>query len=121
MGPQNATGVFNSTNTPFGQQDAYQNTVRPAGWLMGIPIYPDSNVTTTDGASTNADQILVGSFKNAILWESGSPREFTFDGVASANVNLRLQLVHYAAFIVRLPAAFSLISGVSLAPPVFTV
>jgi len=119
-GPYNALGVVNSIAPPFGQDDPTESAVRPAGWIMGIPVYPDANISTTLGSGTNEDEILVGSFKNAILWEDRQGiREFTFAGVASDHLNLRLQGVLYASFLVRFPQAFAVISGSSLTPPTF--
>lgn len=117
-GPYNALGVLTSGDGPMGQSDSNQSQVRPAGWLMGIPVYPDANIATTLGSGTNADEIIVGAFKEAILWEAGTPREFTFEGVSSAQLNLRLQVVHYAAFTAeRYPTAFSIVTGNSLTNP----
>jgi HK97 family phage major capsid protein len=120
QGPTNALAVLNSQSPPFGQTNAEETTVRPSGWLLGVPCYVDANITTTTGVGTNEDQIIVGSWQNSVLFEpTEGPSAYTFEGVASANVNLRLQIVGYASFIVRYPGAFVKIGGTSLATPSF--
>jgi hypothetical protein len=120
QGPTNALGVLNSQSPPFGQANAEETTVRPSGWLLGVPCYVDANITTITGAGTNEDQIIVGSWQNSVLFEPlEGPSAYTFEGVASANVNLRLQIVGYASYIVRYPGAFVKIGGSSLSTPTF--
>lgn len=117
-GPYNALGVL--AGAGMGQDDPTEVAVRPAGWIGAIPVYADANITTTGGSGTNQDELLVGAFKNAILWEDKQGiREFTFEGVASDHLNLRLQAALYASFLVRFPDAFAVISGSSLTPPTF--
>ena len=119
-GAYNALGVIGSEASPFGQDDPQETAIRPSGWILNIPVYADANITTTAGAGTNQDELLVGAFRNAILWEDRQGiREFIFEGVASDHLNLRLQGVLYASFLVRFPQAFATISGSSLTPPTF--
>lgn len=120
QGPFNALAVLNSQSPPFGQADAEETTVRPSGWLLGVPCYVDANITTTTGVGTNEDQIVVGSWENSTLFEPvGGPSSYTFEGVASDKVNLRLQIVGYASYVVRYPGAFVKIGGSSLSTPSF--
>jgi hypothetical protein len=121
QGPFNALGVLNSQSPPFGEADAEETTVRPSGWLLGVPCYVDANITTISGPGTNQDQIVVGAWENSTLFEPlEGPMSYTFEGVASDRVNLRLQVVGYASFIVRYPGAFVAIAGTSLATPSFS-
>ena len=121
QGPVNALAVLNSQSPPFGQADAEETTVRPSGWLLGVPCYVDANIVTSTGVGTNEDQIVVGSWTNSTLFEpSEGPASYTFEGVASDRVNLRLQLVGYASYVVRYPGAFVKIGGSSLSTPTFS-
>lgn len=120
QGPFNALGVLNSQSPPFGQTDAEETTVRPSGWLLGVPCYVDANIITSTGVGTNEDQIIVGSWDNSTLFEpTTGPSSYTFESVASDKVNLRLQIVGYASYVVRYPGAFVKIGGSSLSTPTF--
>jgi hypothetical protein len=39
--------------------------------IAGLPVITDANVTTTNGAGTNEDVIIIGNTQEAHLWETG--------------------------------------------------
>lgn len=121
-GPWNAAGIMGSG---FGQvanpNDALDNAIAPAGWLLGLPVYLDSTIPVTGGSGTNQDTVIAGAWETAILWEdSQGPRSFEFEGVSSATAAIRVQVFHYAAFTSeRHPQAFTAVTGTGFSSPVF--
>lgn len=104
-GPQNANGLG------IGSVEG-----RMALSLAGFSVSLDGNVTTTYGSSTNEDQIIVGAFKEAYLF-NGTPKfavstdnKFTYD---STVVRCTQDMAFTAG---RVPAAFTLITGTGLTP-----
>jgi HK97 family phage major capsid protein len=116
QGPYNAFG----TVSPQGQQDglSIEADLKPMGYLAGLPIYTSASVPTTNGAGTNEDWALVGNRSLAVRWNDPQGiRQFSFDGVQSANASIRLQALTYSSYITRYPAAFGVIKGFT--PPSF--
>ncbi len=108
QGPNNAAGEFGGVVS--------QQVV---GSVMGLPVVTDPSVTTTNGASTNEDQIIVMRASDCYLWESALKTRVLPD-IGSGNLTVRLQVYGYLAFTAeRYPTAITLISGTGLATPSF--
>lgn len=130
-GPYNAMGVDNPAGGIFGDNtgNGYQSgaqdragiPVRPAGWVVGVPVYVDETLPKTNGAGTNEDIILTGAFEESILWEDAAgPRDFQFEGVLSSTAGIRVQVFGYMAFTSeRYSKANSKITGTGLVAPTF--
>jgi len=89
------------------------------GTLQGLPVILDANITTTNGASTNEDQVLIYSAQDLYLFES-QPVFRVLSEVLSNTLQVRAQLYGYYAIIAgRLPKAISVISGTGLVAPTF--
>lgn len=87
--------------------------------FAGLKVVIDANVTTTNGASTNEDQIIVLHSPDLILWESGLRAE-VFRETLSAEGTVRLRLYAYSAFASeRYPSGISVVSGTGLVTPTF--
>jgi HK97 family phage major capsid protein len=91
----------------------------PAGFVHGIPVYLDSNISTTLGAGTNEDTVYAFVRSQALLWTGALNLEidrsvnFKTSGVA-------VRARQYAAFMVEhAPEAFATLSGTGLAAPTF--
>jgi HK97 family phage major capsid protein len=116
QGPYNSFG----TVSPQGQGDglSIEPDLRPMGYVAGLPIYSSASVPTTNGASTSEDWVLVGARELAVRWNDPQGiRSFSFDGVVSANLSIRLQAISYSSYITRYPSAFGVIKGFT--PPSF--
>ena len=112
-----AGGPTNSVGTGSGAV-AYGNS----GYqMMGLPIITDANVVTTDGASTNQDEIYVVTANECHLWEQpGSPFTLRYDATGAGNLTIKTVVYGYAAFSAgRYPLANSIISGTGLTTPSF--
>lgn len=89
------------------------------GTLQGLPVFVDPNITTTSGASTNEDRIIVFRPSDALLWE-GTPKAEVFRETLSGALTVRFRLYCFAALIAnRWPAGISVIKGTGLATPTF--
>jgi hypothetical protein len=101
--------------------DAYDTPVagRPAGQIVGIPVYLDSALPTNLGAGTNEDRVIVTRSSDALLLES-APRLRVLVDQGSATLTVRLQLYRFVAFTAALqPAATSVVAGTGLTTPAF--
>lgn len=106
---QNAVGVF-SRPTAEGA----------VGTMQGLPVFLDANFPTNLGAGTNQDPIVVARFDDDLLFESAAPTVGIYDGVLSANLQVRLMVWGYFAFtFARYPKSNSIINGTGLTPPAF--
>jgi HK97 family phage major capsid protein len=92
-----------------------------AGSLQGYPVYLDANIPTNLGAGTNQDVVLVCRFDDALLFEDAAgPTVAVYEGVLSANLQVRILCFGYFAFtFARYPKANSIISGAGLVTPTF--
>lgn len=130
-GPYNTTGLIGGGPGIFGDnsgadyqgagQDKGQGGVRPAGWIVGYPVFIDETLPKTNGASTTEDIILTGAFDESLLWEDpAGPRDFQFEGVTSATAAIRVQVFGYMAFTSeRYSKANTKITGTGLIAPTF--
>jgi len=97
-----------------GTQDAGMTTS-----LGGLRVVRDANVRTTDGASTNQDEVYVVSSPDLILWE-GPLQARVMPEIGSGTLTVRLQLFAYSAFASgRQPKAITVMSGTGLVVPAF--
>jgi HK97 family phage major capsid protein len=88
--------------------------------FAGLQTLLDANVRTTDGGSTNQDEIYVLRVADMYLWE-GPLVARVMSEVLSNTLTVRLQLYAYSAFASgRQPKSISIISGLGLAAPTFT-
>jgi HK97 family phage major capsid protein len=87
------------------------------GSIAGIPVLTDPNVTTTQGASTNQDEIYVVYSPDFRLAEDAL-RQATFEEVLSGTLTVRLQLYAFSfAALHRYPKSIAIISGTGLVAP----
>jgi HK97 family phage major capsid protein len=108
-GGVNAVAVF-STPTAEGA----------VGQMQGLPVYLDANIPTNLGAGTNQDPIVVSRFSDDLLFEDSAPTVAVYDGVLSANLQIRIMCFGYFAFtFARYPKSNSIINGTGLIPPTF--
>jgi hypothetical protein len=72
----NAQGPFNAL--AVGDAPEYGAVV---GTMQGLPVITDANITTTNGAGTNEDQIFVERMPELLFWQEGdgTPRQFRFE------------------------------------------
>lgn len=88
--------------------------------FSGLRAVRDANVRTTDGGTTNQDEIYVVRTQDFVLWE-GALQTRVMEQVLSNTLTVRLQLYAYSAFASgRFPKSISVISGLGLAAPTFT-
>lgn len=86
----------------------------------GLPVLVDGNMPTNLGTSTNEDRIIVTRIQDAVLWEDGAPRLFTFDQAVNSPATIRLAVFGYSAFTAeRYPSATSVVVGTGLVAPTF--
>lgn len=109
LNPDNAFGVGGTT------------AVGIAGTIAGgLPVVVDGNMPTNLGAATNEDRIIVTRIEDAVLWEQGAPRLFSFDQAVNAPATVRLAVFGYSAFTAeRYPSATSVVVGTGLVAPTF--
>lgn len=106
---QNAVGVF-TRPTAEGA----------VGTMQGLPVFLDANIPITLGAGTNEDRIIVARFDDDLLFEDPVPTVGVYEGVLSANLQVRIAVWGYFAFtFARYPKANSIISGTGLTVPGF--
>lgn len=90
--------------------------------IAGLPVVTDANVTTTNGAGSNEDVIIIGNTQELHLWEQGSgePMMLRFEQPKGAELDVQMIVYGYAAFTAnRYPNAFALIGGTGLVTPTF--
>jgi HK97 family phage major capsid protein len=88
--------------------------VRPVGSLLGIPVYVDSSIPTTNGAGTDEDRIIVGVFKEAMLFH-GAPQFAVSTEAEFLKDQTLVRVTQDIAFTAeRYPGAFSVVSGTAL-------
>lgn len=87
---------------------------------LGMRIVSDANVTTTDGAGTNQDEVYVLHSGDLILMED-NVRARALTEILSGTLQVRLQVFANSAFIdaQRYPTGVSVISGTGLVTPTF--
>lgn len=88
----------------------------PVGYVLGLPILLDPNITTTAGGGTE-DRIYAVRTPDVYLWE-GALRSRTLMEVLSGTLQVRLQVYNYVAFMAdRYVQSIGEISGTGLAAP----
>jgi HK97 family phage major capsid protein len=87
------------------------------GHVLGLPVITDPNLTTTEGAGSNEDQIYVMRSSDILLSESGL-RSRVLPETRAANLTVLLQVFSYiAASAARYPQSVVQLTG--LTPPSF--
>jgi len=105
----NAVGVFS--------QPTAEGAV---GTMQSLPVFLDANIPITLGAGTNQDLIIVARFSDDLLFEDPVPTVTVYEGVLSANLQVRILCYGYFAFtFARYAKANSIISGTGLNTPTF--
>ena len=90
--------------------------------IAGLPVVTDANVTTTNGAGTNEDVIIIGNTQELHLWEEGdgAPMYLRFDQPKAAELDVLAVVYGYSAFTAaRYPNASALVGGTGLVTPTF--
>jgi HK97 family phage major capsid protein len=90
--------------------------------IAGLPVVTDANVTTTNGAGSNEDVIIIANTSELHLWEEGdgAPMYLRFDQPKAAELDVLAVVYGYSAFTAaRYPNAASLIGGTGLITPTF--
>ena len=90
--------------------------------MLGLPIITDANVTTTNGAGTNEDVIIIGNSQESHLWEQagGDPMMLRFEQPKAAELDITMIVYGYSAYTAnRYPNAFALVGGTGLVTPTF--
>jgi HK97 family phage major capsid protein len=90
--------------------------------IAGFPVVTDANVTTTNGAGTNEDVIIIANTQELHLWEqgNGAPMYLRFDQPKAAELDVLAVVYGYSAFTAsRYPNAAALIGGTGLVTPTF--
>lgn len=80
------------------------------GYLRGLPIVVDENVPADAGVGTDESPIILGSFRDAILFEDqGAPAQIglSYPDVLTTDVTV----YGFSALAIRRPAAFAVVSG----------
>jgi HK97 family phage major capsid protein len=86
----------------------------PVGSVLGIPVYLDSNIPTNLGAGTDEDRIIVGVFREAMLFQSAPQFGLSAESAFKKDQTI-VRVTQDVAFTAeRYPGAFSVISGTAL-------
>lgn len=90
-----------------------------AGNVMGLPVFVDPNMPTNKGAGTNEDWIVAARLQDSLIFEDpNGPTVAVYEGVLSANLQVRIMAYGYIAFTCnRYPKAVSVISGTGTITP----
>jgi HK97 family phage major capsid protein len=88
--------------------------IRAVGSILGIPVYLDSSIPTNLGAGTDEDRIIVGVFREAMLF-SGAPQFSLSTEAEFLRDQTLVKVTQDIAFTAeRYPGAFSVVSGTAL-------
>lgn len=91
--------------------------VPPLGHLGGLPVYAAGGIPLTLGAGANQDPIIAARTSDMNLYE-GTPKFSVMFNPLSGNLQARLQLRNYAAFVgQRFPASTAVVNGTGLVAP----
>lgn len=60
--------------------------------MQGLAVFLDANIPTNLGAGTNEDRIIVARFDDDLLFESDAPTVGLYNGVLSANLQVRIMV-----------------------------
>jgi hypothetical protein len=75
---------------------------------------------STSGPAPTKDRIIVARFSDDLLFEDPTPRVGVYEGVLSANLQVRIMVWGYFAFtFARYAEANSIIAGTGLITPTF--
>jgi hypothetical protein len=91
-----------------------------AGEMLGLPVFLDANISTTNGGGNNEDVVLMLNTNDLLLYES--QLRLLPDRISLAG-QLSLQLVLWEYVLIqfqRYPSSVAVVSGTGLAAPVFS-
>lgn len=93
----------------------------PAGYLAGLPVYLDNNITTVGGAGTNEDRIYALATDECHLWEDpNAPVFIRAEQTNAASLGVLFVVYGYFAYTFgRFPSANGRIAGTGLVTPSF--
>lgn len=66
--------------------------ISAASLVPSLPVFLDANVPANLGAGTNEDGIIMARFDHDLLFESDAPTVGVYDGVLSANLQVRIMV-----------------------------
>ena len=90
------------------------------GSMMGLTVFTDANIPSTNGAGTNEDIVIVTRLADNLFYESGTPRVRVFEEVLSGNLTVRISVYGYIAYTSeRYSKGHSKITGTGLVSPTF--
>lgn len=87
---------------------------RAVGDLLGIPVYLDSTIPTNLGSGTDEDRIIVGVFREAMLFQSAPMFGVSTEAEFLKDQTLVRVTQDVAFSAERYPGAFSVVSGTAL-------
>lgn len=103
-----------SSPTYLGSTD---DTPDPIGGIVGLPVFLEEQISNTQGAGQNQDQIIALRPTDLILLE-GEPQTMVAREPLSGSLGARIEMHGYAAALTdRRPAGVSVVSGTGLAKP----
>lgn len=90
------------------------------GFLGGLPVVTDANISTTQGAGTE-DAVYIARASDIIFMEeAGGPRQVRFDSPGAGTLEVKLVVFAFSAFTAeRYPVSVSRITGTGLIAPTF--
>lgn len=86
----------------------------PVGSVLGIPVYIDSTIPTNLGSGTDEDRIIVGVFREAMLFQSAPMFAVSTEAQFLKDQTLVRVTQDLAFTAERYPGAFSVVSGTAL-------
>ena len=85
----------------------------PVGSIAGVPVVTDGGMTTTAGAATNEDRIVITRRADNLYFEAaGAPVGLTLSEVAAQNLTVTMVVYGFSAYTAgRFPSATVVLSG----------
>jgi hypothetical protein len=110
----------NSASNAVGVCSLSRRPRAAVGTMRGLPVFLDANIPITLGTGTNEDLIIVARFRDDLLFEDPVPTVAVYEGVLSANLQVRILCHGYFAFtFARYAKANPIISTIGLNTPTF--
>jgi HK97 family phage prohead protease len=112
----NFLGAVDADSRPLISVDAPSNPVglsdlsQVTGFLRGVPVIVDDNIPSNLGVGTDESPIILGSWRDALLFENQAAPvriALTYPDVLVTDVSV----YGFSALAIRRPAAFAVISG----------
>jgi HK97 family phage major capsid protein len=114
--------VLPAANSPMNSAAVQRGVIAQgaAGEMLGLPVFLDANISTTNGGGNNEDVVLMLNTNDLLLYES--QLRLLPDRISLAG-QLSLQLVLWEYVLIqfqRYPSSVAVVSGTGLAAPVFS-